>query len=152
MPSDVTNPNCRETYASLCLFGSVLDPTLISTILRLSPSDAAHTGDVTHLSSGKTHVAPRGRWIFATSGLTPSTDAEHHISLILDRLDAVSAQPTHLPGVEAASISVYWVSATGNGGPAVSPAVMRRLTHYELPLEFDIYFDDSAPPTPAVPG
>jgi hypothetical protein len=48
---------------------------------------------------------------------------------------------SNLRGVNRASICCYWVSATGNGGPVLSPELLGRLAKYNLTLSFDIHFE-----------
>ena len=36
-------------------------------------------------------------------------------------------------------IFCYWLSASGQGGPTLSPDLMRRLAEAELEIGFDVY-------------
>ena len=134
------NPNCAETFASLCLYGDALVPAQITTVLGLDPTDAAPKGERTTSSSGKSRTAPTGRWILESQEQVHSTNLEDHVAWLLDRIEAAGVVPLTLPGVSRASIFCYWASATGNGGPSFSATVLGRLARMQFPLEFDLYF------------
>jgi hypothetical protein len=135
------NPNCAETFVSLQLFGNDLVPEEVSRLLGLQATESAVRGSKTVAPSGKIRVAPTGRWILESRGKICSTDAERHVKWVMDQLDATGLMPINIPGVSRATIYCFWLSATGNGGPQFSPAVLGRLAKYQLPLGFDIYFD-----------
>jgi hypothetical protein len=137
------NPNCTTTFASLRLFGDGLIPDEVSRLLRLAPTEAAPKGFKTLAPSGKTRVAPTGRWILETEGKVSSTDLEQHVAWLLDRLEASGVVPLDIPGVTRADVSCYWLSATGNGGPEFSAELLGRLSRLCLALNLDIYFDQT---------
>ena len=115
------NPNCAETFASLCLYGDALVPAQITAALGVAPSDAAPKGERATSSSGKTRTAPTGRWILASQGQVDSTNTEEHVAWLLDRIEATGIVPLTLPGVSRVRIVCYWASATGTGGLALLP-------------------------------
>jgi hypothetical protein len=139
-PSRASNPNCARTFASLRLYGDDLVPDDVSRLMNLQPTDAAPKGFRTPAPRGKVRLAPTGRWILSTEDQICSTVVEDHLEWLLDRLDAAGVKPLDLPGVSHADIFCYWLSATGHGGPVVSPDVLGRLAGYRLLLGFDIYF------------
>jgi hypothetical protein len=106
-PSPETNPNCAETFASLQLFGDDLVPEEISRLLGLPATESARKGSVRVSPSGKTRIAPTGRWILETRGHVDSADAERHITWLVDQLDTKGLVPSSLAGVSRASISCY---------------------------------------------
>ena len=61
-------------------------------------------------------------------------------------LDQIEPRALALAGIQAraaeVSLSCFWVSAHGHGGPSLLPGQMQRLAALNLPLWFDIYFDD----------
>jgi hypothetical protein len=59
---------------------------------------------------------------------------------LLGSLEKYPGALRSLPGVSSADVFCYWVSATGNGGPDLSPQVLGRLAARELVLGFDIYY------------
>lgn len=136
-----TNPHCAQAFASLRLFGDLLVPEEISRLLSLVPTSFAAKGSRTVAASGKSRVAPTGRWILESRGHVTSTDLEQHIAWLLDRLDEAGIAPTKLPAVSRADVFCFWVSATGTGGPEFSPELLGRLAKCHLALGLDIYFE-----------
>jgi Domain of unknown function (DUF4279) len=134
------NPNCAETFASLRLYGDQLVPEEISRLLGTDPSDSAPKGLQTASPSGKSRIASTGRWILQSCDDVASANLEDHIAWLLDRLDKAGIEPDRLPGVGRADVFCYWSSASGHGGPELSPDVLARLARYRLPLGLDIYF------------
>lgn len=139
-PVGSANPNCAETFASLCLYGDALVPAQITAAFGVDPTDAAPKGERTTSSSGKTRITSTGRWILESQGQVESTNLEDHVVWLLDRIEAAGIVPLTLPGVSRARIVCYWASATGHGGPSFTPALLARLARMQLPLEFDLYF------------
>jgi hypothetical protein len=60
--------------------------------------------------------------------------------MILDQL-ADKVEILHRLQDEGCSMDIfcYWVSASGQGGPTLSPELMTRLAEAELEVGFDIY-------------
>lgn len=129
------NPNCRDTFASLCFFGETLDPEDVTRLLGVAPSNSARKGDAAR--SGRQEEF--SRWILYSDKAVDSTSAEQHVTWLLDRLTPAKASVASVSGVEHACIAVYWVSATGQGGPGFSSEVLARLARHKLALELDLY-------------
>jgi hypothetical protein len=87
------NPNCAETFASLQLFGDDLVPEEIGRLLGVQATESAPRGTRTVVPSGKTRIAPTGRWILETRGHISFTEAEHHVKWLLDHLDVAALTP-----------------------------------------------------------
>jgi Domain of unknown function (DUF4279) len=136
-----SNPNCAQAFASLRLYGDDLVPEAISRVFGMPPTDAAERGDKKVSPSGKTRVAPTGRWILESEGQVAATELEPHIEWLLDRIEAAGIVPADLPGVTRVDICGFWVSATGHGGPVFSPELLGRLARNRLTLSLDIYSD-----------
>ena len=130
------NPNCAATCATLRLYGDALDPAEVSRLLGLEPTDSAAKGE-TVVVGAKSRTAPTGRWILTSENAIQSTNLEDHLDWLLDRLSVV---PCDVPGVGRADVFCYWVSATGHGGPELSPQMLARLASLQLTLGFDLYF------------
>lgn len=139
-PAAAGNPNCAETFATLALYGDSLVPEQISGLLGLEPTEAAPRGWATTSPSGKTRLAPTGRWLLESRGQVLSTNLEDHVHWLLKRLEIAGVAPLTLAGVSRASVSCYWLSATGHGGPTFTPEVLGRLAYLQLGLDFDLYF------------
>jgi hypothetical protein len=129
-------PTCKAIYASLLIYHEDLDPEHISRRLSLTPSAAFVKGH----SIGTTESAPRGGWFLSTKGVVTSKDARRHVDWLLDRLEGRESELAVLRerGYEM-SISCYWLSVEGHGGPTLSPPQMRRLSALELEIWFDMY-------------
>jgi len=138
------NPNCAETFASLRLYGDDLVPEEITRVLHLEATESAPKGRQTVSPTGRSRTAPTGRWILESQIHIHSSDLEKHIEWLLDRLDETGLVPANIPGVSRADVFCYWMSATGHGGPELSPEVLGRLAKYRLTLGLDIYFDPSS--------
>lgn len=138
------NPNCAETFASLRLYGDALVPDEVTRLLHVEPTDRASKGAQLVASSGKTRTAPTGRWILESRGHVDSIDLEQHITWLLDQMESAGITPAAIPGVSKADVFCYWLSATGQGGPELSPELLGRLAKLRLTLGLDIYFDHSA--------
>jgi hypothetical protein len=63
-----------------------------------------------------------------------------HVDWILVQLEG---KDDALKGLQAdghlMDVFCFWISATGQGGPTLSPAIMRRLGELEIEIGFDIY-------------
>jgi hypothetical protein len=134
------NPNCADTFASLRLFGDELQPDQVTSLLGVGPTDSAPKGLVVVSSTGKERRAPTGRWVLSSEGQVASRDLQQHIEWLLKHLNGYHGSLLELPGVRSADVFCYWLSATGNGGPELSPEVLRWLAARGLTLGFDLYF------------
>lgn len=137
------NPNCAKAFASLRLYGDELVPENISRLLRIEPSDSAAKGSQFTSRSGKTRTARTGLWILSTEFHIESTNLEDHIEWLMDQMEPAGVIPTDLPGVSWGDVFCYWLSATGHGGPELSPDLLARLGKLRLKLGLDIYFAHS---------
>jgi hypothetical protein len=92
--------------------------------------------------AGLGRTVPHNLWARGTRDRFRSRDVRFHIDNILDALRGRERRIEQLrkQGCEIA-ISCFWQSASGNGGPAFDPAMMRRLARYSIELQFDIWFD-----------
>jgi len=136
MDYDDNYPTCRVTYATLRIFRDDLDPDAVSSVLGIAPSDRHRKGDTRR--SG--YIEKSGAWFLSSKGHLQSKDVQRHIMWILDQLaDRVGI--LHQLQDEGCSMDIfcYWVSASGQGGPTLSPELMRRLAEAELEVGFDIY-------------
>jgi len=83
-------------------------------------------------------------WGLSSQNLVDSCDSEKHIAYILDQLAGHEKQVRELLNVGwIGRVFVFWVSASGHGGPRLSPEIMRRLVELNLPVDYDIYFGEA---------
>ena len=122
---------CARTYATLCLY-SDRDVASISHRLGIEPSR-------TSAPSSTTPAAQFG-WFLSSDGAVTSRDLRRHLDWLIDLLAARATVFRELLklGVRG-SVSCFWLSRYGHGGPIVSVAQLKALAELEVDLEFDIY-------------
>ena len=126
---------CAQTYATLRIYPRDSHPDVVTKLLQIKPSSisAAGTGP-----AGSKYI---NGWFLSTKGKLKSRDSRRHIDWILDKIETASGvidkmQKQGFP----MDISCFWVSASGHGGPIVSPEQMRRLVALNLEVWWDVYF------------
>jgi hypothetical protein len=141
------NPNCEETYATSRCVGVRLEPSAISDALGLTPDFACYKGEEFHSKAG---ILQRGIgvWYIESRNKVVSTSVERHILYLLDNLEPRMQSLLMVMegfGLET-EIFCKWVSASGHGGPVISPETMRRISALRAYLTFDFYgpYDDEA--------
>lgn len=76
----------------------------------------------------------------STKDVIASKDVRRHVDWILVRLDGKDDALRSLRAEgHRMDVFCYWLSASGHGGPMLSPAIMRRLGQLEIEIGFDIY-------------
>jgi hypothetical protein len=139
------NPNCARTWASLRLLGRVFDAAEVTRRLQLRPSEAFTRGDA------YAHGArPRSFWTLRSDQLA-STDLQDHLTWLQDRIEPHRSELGIL--LEAGGIRgdfpCHWMSATGEGGPILSAALLHRVASFGLDLSIsflDLSETAEAPP------
>lgn len=138
------NPNCSRTHATFRLSGDTLNPDDVTAALALTPTQAiAKDQEVPAGPKGKVRRQRTGIWLLGTEEKLESTSLERHLIYLLDAIDpaarALDALRTQ-HGLRA-DFFCYWLSATGHGGPEVSPATLARIA--ALGIDFYGPFKDS---------
>jgi hypothetical protein len=136
------NPNCARTYAAFRLLGDALDPDAATRALGLEPSLALAKGQ--EMPAGRIGPARRqgtGVWSLSTDNILRSTSLERHLLHLLDALEPATAAVHALLSAEdiQADFFCYWLSATGHGGPEVSPETLGRIAALRASLGIDFY-------------
>ena len=123
--------------------GSLDDPNAISEQLGITPTHTQVRRPATLSKDNKPRRARPAAWFLETEDQVQSKDVRRHIDWLLNQLDGKSeaVQQLQAAGCEM-TISCFWVSALGHGGPMLSPEMMKRLADFGLGIDFDIYFDD----------
>jgi hypothetical protein len=129
-------PTCSCTYVTLRIYPGVLSPDEITLRLNLEPS-----------STQRPEVRGPGvkdlpsAWFLRSEGVVDSRDVRRHLDWLLkqiaDKRSAFTALRT--AGVRI-DVSCYWMSASGHGGPTLSPTQMSALAALDLDVGFDVYF------------
>lgn len=140
-PEGEENPNCLRTHVTFRLAGADLNPAQVSSLLELEPSEAFARGEQVDIL---TQPAQTGIWSLSTQDLLSSTSPEKHLEFLLDRLEPAATRLLELVNAQALQVDFfcYWLSATGHGGPVLSPDILRRISNLGAVLGLDIYFDD----------
>lgn len=135
------NPNCAETYATFRLAGDRLIAAEVTRRLGLEPEFAAEKGDARSEGGGRNVTQRTGVWSITSRGELETTSVEQHVLFLLSRLEPVSEALREVVERQAleANFFCYWVSATGHGGPDLTPETLRRIADVGAGLGFDFY-------------
>lgn len=130
---------CEKTFATLRIYPGALDPDEVTRQLGLDPSTTQQARDarvVNHLR----HAARPSGWFLSTDGVITSRDVRRHLDLLLDKLMPARSALSRLQAAGAKTdVSCYWVSASGHGGPTISPPQAEKLVALCLDCWFDVY-------------
>jgi hypothetical protein len=137
-------PSCEQTYVTLCVYE--LDPAVVSEALGLQPDKVRVKGERWKTRAGWSSVPARvSGWFFGSKGQVDSKDVRRHLDWLLDQIEPHAAA---LKSIQAAggrmTVSCYWSSAWGHGGPTLSPSIMSRLADLGLEIWFDVYVSEQA--------
>ena len=126
---------CNRTYATLLIYPGEASIESISFTLGLKPT---HTSEAQDLPRKKL----RG-WFLSTQESINSKDSRRHIDHLIDLILPLIEKLDKLreSGVRI-EICCFWESASGNGGPTMSPTQMKALGELNLELWWDIWFSD----------
>ena len=119
-------PTCARTYATLRIYHPSLDPDSITRGLEIEPTEVRRAGEARLRQRGV--IAKRSAWFLRSQGDVGSRDARRHIDWILDQLEprGEALRALQAAGCETV-VAVFWDSAKGQGGPALSPVNMAGL-------------------------
>lgn len=141
MDFDDEYPSCQATHATFRVFSNTLNPSSITDVLGVRPSESFAKGE----PYGKNGLLRRATgWLLTSRDAVKSRDTRRHIAWILEQLatkgDAVRA--LRKTGAEI-DVSCYYVSV-GQGGPTMSAEQMSELGQLGIDVWFDVYFDSAA--------
>lgn len=129
-------PTCKETYATLRIYGDQLEPDELSRRLGLKPSESQTKGRPTEQQG----LASVGGWFLSSKRQIESRDVQRHLGWILDQ---ISDREPVLKELQAQGFEMdvfcFWVSAHGHGGPELSHEIMQRPSSLRLKIGFDVY-------------
>ena len=133
---------CERAVAALRIYGDHLDPSAVTTTLRIHPSSTQEKGEVFINSLGRERTARVGLWVLSSEGHVDSLDLRRHLDWLIERLLA-SASDLYLIR-EQSDVEMYvhciWWSRYGDGGPVLDPSHMRALGELELACHFEVAF------------
>jgi hypothetical protein len=135
------NANCERTHATLRVVHADLDPEMITQSVGIAPDAAHKRGEMRLSKSGKKYPYPRGIWNVSTRGWS-SRNLEAHIVRLLERVEPSADRIRNVLRTNPEyrfEIMCFWMSATGQGGPSLSPDTLSRIAALGATLDFDIY-------------
>ena len=128
-----------ETHATFRLLGDMLDPEEVSRALGITPTIARRKGD-TYGNPKRPVVSRTGIWALESEGAVAGADLEAHLGFLLNQLVfKASVVAKLIQGGLTGDILCYWMSGTGQGGPALGAETIRRIASLGVGLEFDCY-------------
>jgi len=129
---------CSETFSALRVYHDSISPSEVTARLGIRPTRQAVKGE-RRGKSGK--LFANNGWFLESSKSVDSRDSRRHIDWIVDQLwDRKKEIQKMLQEGFKIDISSFWVSASGNGGPIISPYQMARLADLQIEAWWDIYF------------
>ena len=135
------NSNCELTNATFRLMGDLIQPDELTILLGIQPNFSHAKGDTFESRAGLLKHRT-GIWALESENKLETTNLEKHLIFLLDKLEPVSSIVAEL--VLKFSLAVdfhcYWVSATGQGGPLISPETLMRVANLHAYLDFEIHF------------
>jgi len=131
---------CASTFATLRVFSDELSPDQISQALGIEPTKS-DTKRVLRVK-GKAHTANRTNgWFYSTNNIVTSDDTRSHLDYIAEvfipRASALRALKTHCEKID---VFCPWESASGQGGPCISPHQMKFFAELEIEVWWEVYF------------
>ncbi len=131
-------PTCEETYATLRIYPDALDPDEVTERLGVTPTKVQRVGD-----KRGSYTCDLNGWFLCSNGQVHSRDSRRHIDWILDQVESCAEELENIrKSGGRADISCSWLSASGHGGPTVSPHQSNRLAALGLDCWFDVYFHE----------
>jgi Domain of unknown function (DUF4279) len=106
------------------------------------PERSPRTSRYQAAARGKTTRRQRtGVWLLGTDDRVESTSLERHLIHLLDAIEPAAATLNALRSRDElrADFFCYWLSATGHGGPEVSPTTLARIAALDAALGIDFY-------------
>ena len=132
---------CARTYVTLRIYPEQLDPAEVTARLGIEPTSWQRCGEGRNPGSKRSIPAKLHGWFLTSEGAVDSRDVRRHLEWLLAQ---IGSRADAVRGLQAAGcrldVSCYWLSRSGHGGPAVSPAQMGELARLGLELWFDVYF------------
>lgn len=130
---------CEQTYATVRIYD--VDSDHVTNLLGIIPSSSQPGGRIS-VRGGESAKRPKG-WFLSTEGAIESRDVRRHLDWLLDKLmpqrDALAELRRRGATVD---ICCYWLSASGHGGPTISPAQSAKLAALGIDCWFDVYFTE----------
>jgi Domain of unknown function (DUF4279) len=115
-------------------------------VLGLTPTRTFAKGQEVPVGrKGKTTRRQRtGVWLLGTEDRVESTSLERHLIHLLDAVEHATPALARLRAQRGLTVDFFcfWESATGHGGPEVSPDTLARIAALDAALGIDFYSVD----------
>lgn len=140
----------HQYFVELRIYGTDLDPSTVSADLGLEPSTVRHVGDTIG-----TRRITRAEWGYNGSGAdSPAVweSLEEGLRSVMSHLVPVRAK---LEEYESRFEVIWWCGhfqSGFDGGPTLSPSVLKELAEFGVPLFIDNYFSDDLEPAEVSQG
>ena len=129
----------NQSYASLCLYGSNLDPDYISELIGLSASYCCREGDVFMSPSGKKRKAQTGVWLLNSEPHCRSESLAAHVKWLIDRIVGPVKHITMLDGVESAHISCCFIVKDSGDAFEFDSVLLGECSELGLSIKLEAY-------------
>jgi hypothetical protein len=111
---------------------------MITNLLQVKPTRIVVAGAI---AAGNRKHKTNG-WFLSTKGKLRSKDSRRHLDWLLDKIEPASENILALQKQGMVmDITCFWGSASGDGGPTISPEQMARLVKMNLEVWWDVYFE-----------
>ena len=133
-------PTCAKTYSTLLIYPGEIDPAVITDRLGIEPSSWQRRGEVAERADRPPRVATIHSWFLTSKDQVDSRDSRRHIDWLLARVASKAEAIRSLQELGCRlTISCYWLSRSGHGGPIIPASQMRKLGELNLELWLDVY-------------
>lgn len=136
-------PTCERTYAELRIYPGDLSPVWVTETLGIEPTRTNERGKKrVSFTTQRTRTIPLNAWFLSSEGELSSKDVRRHLDWLLDRIEPAITALTVVRNLPGARMWIHcsWWSASGHGGPTLSPEQMRRMAAVDLDCGFEIMF------------
>ncbi len=134
-------PTCAETYSTFIVYSDLIDPDEVTKRLGIMPTEVCRKGHARNPGNPNSFVYKRNMWGLSTRCYIDSRDTRRHLDWLLARLSDKALEINELVRLGAeVTISAYWASASGQGGPMITPEQSSQLGELGIELWYDVYF------------
>ena len=133
---------CQQTYATLCVHSDT-EPRLSEVMKEIAGLTASRTVENKLRSFGGFPI-PRYGWFLTSKEEVDSLDVADHIYWLCQKIE----DPAVMVGLSSKydiSLSCFWSSDGGGGGPVIPKKLLSELAQLGIDLDFDIYLGSDEP-------
>jgi hypothetical protein len=132
-------PTCERCYVTLCIYTGDNQASDVTKVLGLQPSEVTVKGESASFFSSR--INPLNGWFLSSRDHLSSKDFRNHLDWLFDKIAFYKAEIQLLRSRGFIfSVSGYWLSRAGHGGPILSTSQIKKLAEFEFDISLDIYF------------